>query len=249
MLSAEFPQINAQHRPAREPQHQLAQNETPQPAAPPQLQLAVPSDDVLLLLIRATLIAVNQANVTGNYSVLRDLAAPGFKEANSPDKLAQDFANMRNGKLDLAPTLLIQPKLLRRAEITPKGNLRITGFFPTEPERIKFDLVFQPVQGRWRLLYILDISGNTAQVPPAEETPQAAPAEAPDAAAAANPGASPAASPAAPEPKKAKAEGESVKKQPPKTEVDVRDRLDNPPSPPPEDEKPKEKSFWNPFSR
>ena len=47
--------------------------------------------------------------------------------------------------------------------------LRITGFFPTSPERVNFDLIFQPVQGKWRLY---GIAANTQQVPP----PQAAPA-------------------------------------------------------------------------
>jgi hypothetical protein len=52
----------------------------------------VPTDDVLLILIRSSLIALNQANVTGNYSVLRDIGAPDFKQANGADRLAQIFA-------------------------------------------------------------------------------------------------------------------------------------------------------------
>src|SRR5262249_18508819 len=141
-----------------ESQQQLAQNQqqtsgsqAPQPQ-PGQAPLVVPSDDVLLVLIRASIIALNQANVTGNYTVLRDLAAPSFKEANSADKLAKAFVNIR--KLDLSRTLLIQPKLYRNAEITPKGRLRITGLFPLEPGRLDFDLVFEAVQGRWRLFGI-----------------------------------------------------------------------------------------------
>ena len=198
----------------------------------------MPSDDVLLLLIRATLIALNQANVTGNYSVLRDLAAPSFKEANSPEKLAQIFASLRKRNLDLALILLVQPKLYRRAEITPKGILRITGFFPTESEKINFDLLFQSVQGRWRLFGISANAVRPQQAPSAQATPQAAPAQPSDGAGA------PAKAATREKPKAAEGGGDASK-----TEVDVRDRLDNPPSPPPEDEKPKEKSFWNPFDR
>lgn len=43
----------------------------------------VPAPHQLNLLIRTTLIAVNQANFTGNYSVLRDLGTPQFQAANS----------------------------------------------------------------------------------------------------------------------------------------------------------------------
>jgi hypothetical protein len=41
----------------------------------------------------------------------------------------------------------------------------------------------------------------------------------------------------------------TVSKNPSGTDVDIRDQLDSPPSPSPEDEKPKEKSFCNPFDR
>ena len=37
---------------------------------------SVPDNLKLLILIRTSLIALNQADLTGNYSVLRDLAAP-----------------------------------------------------------------------------------------------------------------------------------------------------------------------------
>src|SRR5262245_36574373 len=158
---------------------QLAQNETPQPGPqqpqpqPRATQLMVPSDDVLLILIRATLIALNQANVTGNYTVLRDLGAPSFKEANSADKLAQVFASIRQRKLDLALVLLVEPKLYRKPVITPKGLLRITGFFPTDRERINFDLMFQGVEGRWRLFGLSADAANPQQAPAAQVAPQA----------------------------------------------------------------------------
>ena len=43
---------------------------------PPQQQvLAIPSPEELLALIRTTIIALNQANMTGNYTVLRDIGA------------------------------------------------------------------------------------------------------------------------------------------------------------------------------
>ena len=242
----------AQQQPPRlfQGQQQLVQNEPAQPAPPPQPQPqvqpapqpTVPSDDVLLLLIRSTLIALNQANVTGNYSVLRDLAAPSFREANSLEKLTQIFARMRQRNLDLAPILLIQPKLYRKAEITPKGMLRITGFFEIDPERVNFDLLYQPVQGRWRLF---GISANASEPrqPPTSLPIEAEPSEA---APPAKSTAAPASTPEKPNPPEA---GGGAPKSPPKTEIDVRDRLDNPPSPPPEDEEPKEKSFWNPFAR
>src|SRR5262245_20468190 len=51
------------------------------------LPQGMPDAYKLNLLIRTTVIAVNQANRTGNYSVLRDLAAPGFQASNNPAQL------------------------------------------------------------------------------------------------------------------------------------------------------------------
>jgi hypothetical protein len=169
----------------------LAQNGPP-PAQqtqtqPEMAQPTVPRDDVLLILIRATLIALNQANVTGNYTVLRDLGAPGFKENNSANKLAQVFASIRQRNLDLALVLLVEPKLYRKPAITPKGLLRITGFFPTDRERINFDLMFQSVEGRWRLFGISADAASPEQAPASQAAPHAAPAKAPEEAARAKP--------------------------------------------------------------
>jgi hypothetical protein len=226
-------------------QQQLAQSRPDQaqaePTQPEIAQLTVPRDDVLLILIRASLIALNQANVTGNYTVLRDLGAPSFKEANSADKLAQIFASMRQRNLDLALALLIQPKLYRKPVITPSGMLRITGFFPTDPERITFDLMFSAVKGRWRLFGLSVDVARPQQTPAAQAAPQAAPANEPEEVAPAKPAAEASK-------KKTKAPTSSNSpKNPSGTEADIRDRLDNPPSPPAEE--PKEKSWWNPFDR
>jgi hypothetical protein len=123
---------------------------------------AVPSDEKLLTLIYTTLIALNQANSSGNYSVLRDISAPGFQQANNPAQLAQSFANLRGRNLDLSPILLVQPKLVRTPGITANGMLRVSGFFPTRPEQVNFDLLFQAVHGQWRLY---GIATDTTQAP------------------------------------------------------------------------------------
>jgi hypothetical protein len=58
------------------------------------------------------------------------------------------------------------PTLTQPAFITDAGMLRVTGFFPTKPEQVNFDLLFQPVGGQWRLF---GISVKTRQPPhPAE---------------------------------------------------------------------------------
>lgn len=231
----------------QEPPQQLAQKAPEQPnpqeakpepqAAPP---VRMPSDDVLLMLIRSTLIALNQANTTGNYTVFREMGAPGFQEANSPAQLTESFADLRHRNLDLSPILLFQPKLFRRPEINAQGFLRVTGFFPTAPEQVNFDLIFQPVQGKWRLF---GVAANARGQPDADAPaqPQAAPAETPKEAAKARP----ASKPSTPE-GKVPANATAPKADDPEPELDIRDRLENPPAPPPAQQKPKSSS--DPFS-
>jgi len=124
------------------------------PAAPAAPKLLVPEPQGLAVLIQNTLIALNHANLTGNYSVLRDLAAPGFQKLNSTKHLAASFADLRVRNVNLSPIVLYQPKLTDQPVIDDKGFLRMTGFYETEPLQVHFNLVFQPVAAVWRLFEI-----------------------------------------------------------------------------------------------
>jgi hypothetical protein len=84
-----------------------------------------------LHLIRATLLTLNEANRAGNYSVLRDLAAPAFQAKNSPADLALTFADLRNGHFDLFAAAVLAPTLAAPPHLDANGMLRLTGYFPT----------------------------------------------------------------------------------------------------------------------
>jgi hypothetical protein len=213
----------------------------------------MPSDAKLLILITSSLLALNQANATANYTVLWDSAAPAFQQMNSPEHLAEVFNSLRARNLDLSPIVLLQPRLFRRPEMNEQGMIRVAGFFPTEPDRVNFDLIYQPVQGKWRLVGMaVDTSPAPAQ-PEATAPPQvrsAPSADNPESKAETPKEASEAEKPPAPSRKpkdKPKATQEAgTTPQNAKPKIDVRDRIDNPPKPEPE--KPKE-SGWNPFGR
>ncbi|MFP4003365.1 MAG: hypothetical protein ACLFV8_06290 [Alphaproteobacteria bacterium] len=105
----------------------------------------------LVMLTKTAIIAVNQANQTGNYAVLRELAAPSFRDKNSVKDLEKIFAKLRQSNLDLSPIVIYNPQFAN-TQITSKGFLRLTGHFPTKPLQVNFNLLFQPVGGQWRLL-------------------------------------------------------------------------------------------------
>lgn len=114
-------------------------------------QVAVPQPDVLLLLVRTTLIALNQANFTGNYTVLHGLGTPHLQAEASPAQLGIAFTQLREQRLDLSRVLVIPPELTAPPNLTPDGRLRLTGVFRTSPVHIGFDMVFMPVAGIWRV--------------------------------------------------------------------------------------------------
>ena len=140
----------AQTKP-KEPVKSTEQTKSEGPAAP---RVLIPDSHGLAILIHNSIIALSQANLTGNYSVLRDLAAPEFQKLNSAKRLAKIFANMRARDLNLSQVVLYQPKLARPPIIDDQGFLRITGFYETQPLQTHFHLVFQPFAGIWRLFEI-----------------------------------------------------------------------------------------------
>jgi len=149
----------------------------PHPATPSQPQAAAKPANIdrngVLMLIRSTLLALDHANKTGNYTVLRDLGAPGF-QVNTAARLAEIFVKQRGDKLDLSGVAVIDPQLSLLPQIEPNGLLHMAGFFPSVPSQVNFELLFAPVEGQWRLFGVSLSVGQSAPVaPPAPEAPAA----------------------------------------------------------------------------
>src|SRR5215212_6494557 len=163
------------------------------PAQQPAPQQAIQIDrNGVLILIRSTLLALDQANRTGNYTVLRDLGAPGFQVTNSAARLGEIFANLRAQNLDLSGVTVLEPQLTVMPTAVQGGMMRMAGFFPSVPTQVNFDLLFAPVENRWRLFGISLNLGQAAPLapapqPPAEKPPEEATAPKPDAAPRSNP--------------------------------------------------------------
>lgn len=151
---------------------QAAGDGQPSPSVQPRAATGptIPSDNQLATLIISTLIALNHANYTGNYGVLRELASPNFQAANNSGRLSAIFEELRDKRFDFSPIILLQPKLVRPPAIDANGRLRLTGYFETAPERLNFDLLYEPVGGRWRLF---GIAANTspANAPSVQKSP------------------------------------------------------------------------------
>jgi len=116
--------------------------------APPNVP-PLPSTEELVSLVRNVLLAVNDANLTGNYTVLRDLSAPDSQNLNTPERLEESFRPIRQQGTDFSIVAVATPRFVQLPTFTPQGYLRVNGEFISSP-RITFDIFLQHVAGRWR---------------------------------------------------------------------------------------------------
>jgi hypothetical protein len=140
----------AQQRPQGQPSQAVATN--------------APDSTTVLKLVWSAMAAVDHANQTGNYSVLRDLGAPSFQANNNAASLAGVFSALRAQRTDLSNVLVVTPSFEFAPTIIQGGLLRIRGSFPLRPNPIGFDLLYQNVSGQWRLFGIA-VAPLAAQAP------------------------------------------------------------------------------------
>jgi hypothetical protein len=144
-----------------------------QPETP---EVVLPGAETTVILIRTALLSLNDAMRTGNYTVLRDLAAPSFREANTAGRLYQIFSNLTEKRIDLAMVAILAPQLSQMPSIDQNKRLHLSGYFPGSPVQLNFELIFEPVNGQWRLFGL-----SVVPVPSAAGNPTAAPANPPPA--------------------------------------------------------------------
>lgn len=126
------------------------ENPKAKPATPAKQEMQI-ENVTLIVLIKSTIMALQHANQTGNYSVLRDMGSPVFRERFDQAALTAAFASLRSRQVNLAPVLFLAPNLTKQPEMTSGNELHIVGNFPTQPQQIQFELLFLNLDGAWRL--------------------------------------------------------------------------------------------------
>ncbi len=131
----------------------------------------LPDPFQLDMLIRSTLIALNQANESGNHTVFRDLASSAFQGANSAADLSELFGALRRQRIDIMPIIFVAPKPTQPPQIDERGHLRLVGYFPTKPLQVNFDLTFQQAGAGWKL-YAISVAPVPAEPAVAANDPR-----------------------------------------------------------------------------
>jgi hypothetical protein len=124
------------------------------PGIPPASTRPVPDQLQMAKLLWTTMAAVDHANKSGNYSVLRDISSTAFQINNDPSKLAQAFSTIRNSRIDVSNTLLVPPSYSGAPQQLQSDVFRVQGVFNLRPVAIAFDIFFQWERGEWRLFGI-----------------------------------------------------------------------------------------------
>jgi hypothetical protein len=119
-----------------------------------QAQNKVPSQRALEALVKSSLLSLNDANVTGDYSVFHAKLSKPFREQFSPDQLKETFREFSDKHVDYDIIAAYAPVYGKPPVVDDEGKLLIEGYFPTEPKRLYFKLDFIPSDGEWKLIRI-----------------------------------------------------------------------------------------------
>ena len=139
--------------------------------------VTMPAPEVQVMMVRAALTALNQANFTENYSVLRGMTTPALQTRMSAEQLGKAFADLRKQNLDLSPALVMAPEFTEAPKLTSAGALMLKGIFPSRPLRINFTIDYLPIDGYW-MIDQLSVSASRADEPAVAAAPVAEPAPA-----------------------------------------------------------------------
>jgi hypothetical protein len=130
----------------------------------------VPTSREAIALIHSTLMTLDDANATGNYSVLRARGAPDFQSRFSIEVLGDLFKVLREKKVDLSVTALLEPVIEDAVFAKAQNIVQFYGIVPTSPAQLRFGFSYQIVDGQWKLYGLnldFDTRGGTRRALPA----------------------------------------------------------------------------------
>jgi subtilisin family serine protease len=110
--------------------------------------------DVQEILIRTTLMTFNDANLTGNYAVLRAKASREFQDQLTLDDIARAFKKFRDLAVNIESIVADEIASYEDATIDKSGILSLVGAFKDDEKRVRYKLSFVQNKGHWKLLAI-----------------------------------------------------------------------------------------------
>lgn len=113
---------------------------------------SLPTDNEQEILVKTTLMTFNDANLTGNYSILHAKSAKVFRAQLTVEKLADSFKVFRDKKVNLASIVADEIESSKAPVLDAKGVLTLKGRFKDDEKKVRFDLQFIDEDGAWKLV-------------------------------------------------------------------------------------------------
>jgi hypothetical protein len=115
---------------------------------------ALPTPSEQEVLVKTTLLTFNDANVTGNYTVLNAKLSKPFRDQFDAEKLKAGFKDFVDKHIDF-DVIAAKPIVpTGDAQIDGNGVLLLDGHFDTTPNKVKYQLKFIRSEGKWKALAI-----------------------------------------------------------------------------------------------
>jgi len=111
---------------------------------------SVPSDDEQEVLIRTTLMTFNDANMTGNYSVLHAKASKEVQAQLSIEKLFETFKPFRTNQLFFEDIIYEDYDSYEDGKFDADGALVLVGVFKTDNVKVAYRLKFLKNGSVWK---------------------------------------------------------------------------------------------------
>lgn len=112
----------------------------------------LPTDNEQEILVKTTLMTFNDANLTGNYSILYEKSAKLFRAQATVQKMSDAFKVFRDRKIDLSSIVADEIDSSKAPVLDAKGVLTLKGRFKDDEKKIRFDLQFVDEGGAWKLV-------------------------------------------------------------------------------------------------
>jgi hypothetical protein len=123
-------------------------------AASPALAQKAPDAFTQEVLVKSTLLTFNDANVTGNYTVLHAKLSKPFRDKFSPERLKEVFKVFHEKRIDFDLIAAKPPIASKPATVNDSGVLMLHGHFDTTPSRVHYELDFIMSDGEWKPIRI-----------------------------------------------------------------------------------------------
>lgn len=112
----------------------------------------LPTPFVEEVMVKTSLLTFNDANLTGNYTVMYAKMAKPFRDRFTADTLKQAFKVFAGKHIDIIAAKPIVPT--SPAKFAGNGYLMLRGYFDTTPSRLGYELDFAVSEGELKLITI-----------------------------------------------------------------------------------------------